>query len=82
MSKPPVDFERELKAVTGERYEEGAHQGLLRRLGHRAVKWAIGVALAVATAALIVFILHFHLKQAQTAPRPSRPVPVQIIPGR
>ena len=39
-------------------------------------------ALALAAVGTIVYILHTHLMQAQTAPAPKKPVTVHIVPAQ
>ena len=75
----PFDPKRELDQVVG-RFEEGG--GFLERLGRMAGKMLIGASLAVGAAALVIYTLHTHVKQAQTAPAPKKPVPVNIIPAK
>ena len=70
------EVKKQLDAVVGDRFEPP------RRPRETLVKWILTALLAVAAAAAVMTILHTHLMQAQTAPGPKRPVPVQIVPAR
>ena len=74
----PIDPEvkKQLDAVVGEAYTPP------RRWKATLAKWAVAAILAVAASAAIIFILHTHVMQAQTAPPAKRTVPVQIIPSK
>ena len=70
------DVKKQLDAVVGDRYEQPSSKR------DTLVKWIVAALLAVGAAALVMSVLHTHLMQAQTAPAPKRPVPVQILPAR
>lgn len=74
--KVDPEVRKQLDAVVGESYDPP------RRWRATALKWLAAAALAVATSAAIVAILHTHVMQAQTSPPPKRPVPVTIVPAR
>ena len=67
---------KQLDAVVGERFDPP------RRRRETLLKWVLAALLAIGAAAVVMTILHTHLMQAQTAPAPKRPVPVQIVPTR
>jgi hypothetical protein len=70
------EVKKQLDAVVGESFDPP------RRWGATLAKWAIAAILAIATAAAIVATLQKHLEQAEKAPRPPKPVPIQIIPAK
>ena len=70
------EVKKQLDAVVGERFEPP------RRRRETLIKWVLAALLAVGAAAAVMAILHTHVMQAQTAPGPKRPVPVQIVPAR
>ena len=70
------EVKKQLDAVVGERFEPP------RRRRETLVKWVVAALLAIGAAAIVMAILHTHVMQAQTAPGPKRPVPVQIVPAR
>lgn len=67
---------KELDAVVGDRFDPP------RKPRETLLKWVMAALLAVGAAAVVMTILHRHLTQAQTAPAPKRPVPVNIVPAR
>ena len=75
----PFDPKRELDQVVGQFEERGS---FLARAGRMAGRVLIGASLAVGAAALVIYTLHTHVKQAQKAPAPKKPVPVSIIPAK
>ena len=64
-----------VEAVVGDRYDPP------RRVPATLARWGAAAVLAAAAVALIVWILHRHLREAQTAPAPKKPVPVRIVPA-
>jgi hypothetical protein len=46
------------------------------------VRALAAAALALLVVAAIVFVLHWHLRQAETAPAPKKPVTVRILPAQ
>ena len=76
----PFDPAKELDQVVG-RYEE-RRGGLLKRFGGTVGRAVAIACLAIAAAAVVIYTLHFHVKQAQKAPPPKRPVPVNILPAK
>jgi hypothetical protein len=77
----PFDVEKELDAVVGP-YEAAPRERMVVRAGRIALRVLIGACFAIATAAAVVYTLHTHVKQAQTAPPPKKPVSVTIIPAK
>ena len=70
------EVKKQLDKVVGESFDPP------RRPRDMLLKWLLVALLAVGAAAIVMTILHTHLKQAQTAPAPKRPVPIQIVPAR
>ena len=70
------EVKKQLDAVVGERYEPP------RKPREMLLKWLAAAVLGVAMALLVMFVLHKHLTDAQTAAAPAKPVPVQIVPAR
>ena len=77
----PFDPKRELDAMVG-KYDADPPEPLVARAGRIALRVLLGMCLAVAAAAGVIYTLHFHVKQAQTAPPPKKPVAVNIIPAK
>jgi hypothetical protein len=75
MDKLEADVAKALDAVVGDRYRPP------RRAGPTLARWLAAAIAALGAVAVIVWILHRHLTDAQTAPAPKRPVPVTIIPS-
>ena len=76
----PFDPKKELDQVLG-RYED-RRGSLFRRFGGTMGKALLVAALAIVAAAVVIYTLHFHVKQAQKAPPPKKPVPVNILPAK
>lgn len=77
--KLPFDVEKELDEVVG-RFED--RRGTrVQRAGRILGRVLLGASLAIAAAAVIVYTLHSHVRQAQQAPAPKKPVQVQIVPA-
>jgi hypothetical protein len=73
------EVRKQLDAVVGESY--APPRNWRATLG----KWVAAAILAVSASATIVWILHTHVMQAQTAPPPpaqKKPVPVIIVPAQ
>lgn len=85
MQKPardnPLDIERELDAVVG-RYQPHGGEHWLARHGRWLGRALIAACLAVAAAVAVIGTLDRHMKDAQKAPPPPRPVIVDILPPR
>lgn len=79
IDKRQFDPKRELDRVIGPFEEPGT---FLVRAGRHARRFLVAATLAVCAAALVIYTLHTHVKQAQTAPAPKKPVPVSIIPAK
>lgn len=79
IDRTQFDVERELDEVVG-RYEPHAGERLLVRCGKWIARALAALCFAVAAAALIAFILDRHMRKAETAPAPPRPVTVNIVP--
>lgn len=67
---------KQLDAVVGDEYRPP------RRVRELLAKWLGAAVLAVATAALVMGILHRYMTAAETAPVPKKPVSVTILPTR
>jgi hypothetical protein len=78
--KLPFDPKKELDAVLGTYKDRRGN--LWQRFGGSVGRALVVTALAIAAAALVIYTLHFHVKQAQTAPAPKKPVQVQIVPPK
>jgi hypothetical protein len=78
--KLPFDPKRELDAVLGN-YKD-RRGSLWERFGGSVGRALAVAALALAAAAAVIYTLHFHVKQAQTAPPPKKPVQVNIVPAK
>jgi len=74
-----LDVERELDDLVAP-YEPSSGPPL-RRYALWLGRVFAGAVLALLAVAAIVYILHTHLMQAQTAPAPKKPVTVRIIPA-
>ena len=78
----PLDVKKELDAVIG-KYEERPGERLAVRVVRIVGRGLLGAALAVAVSSAVIYTLHKHVKDAQTAPVPlipGKPIPVQILP--
>ena len=78
--KLPFDPKRELDAVLGNYKDRRGN--LWQRFGGTVGRALAVAALAIAAAAAVIYTLHFHVKQAQKAPPPKKPVPVNIVPAK
>ena len=81
MSRPPFDPRKELDEVVG-RYRPREHETLVRRVGWILAKALAGASFAIAAMLLVMWVLDRHVRKAQTAPGPKKPVPVHIVPAR
>ena len=70
------DVKTRLDAVVGESYTPR------RRTRELLAKWGGAAVLAVAAAALVMWTLHRYMTQAETAPAPTKPVQIRIVPAR
>lgn len=77
--KRTFDLEKELDQVVGK--FEDRRGTRLQRAGRVVGRVLLGASLAVAAAAVVVYTLHSHVRQAQQAPAPKKPVQVQIVPA-
>ncbi len=78
----PLDVQKELDAVVG-KYQERPGEKLAVRAIRILGKGLLGAALAIAVSGAVIYTLHKHVKDAQTAPvplTPGKPIPVQILP--
>ena len=81
-TKPkPLDIERELDQVVG-RYEPHAGERWLARYGRWIGRVLVAACLAIGAAVVVIGTLDRHMKEAQTAPAPKKPVTVIIVPAR
>ena len=76
----PFDPQKELDAVLGN-YKD-RRGSLWERFGGSLGRALLVAALAITAAAVVIYTLHFHVKQAQKAPPPKRAVPVNIVPAK
>lgn len=79
---PALDVQKELDAVIG-KYEEHPGEKLAVRVVRIVGRGLLGAALAIAVSSAVIYTLHKHVKDAQTAPVtlvPGKPIPVQILP--
>jgi hypothetical protein len=81
VGKRPPEVDRALDELVPE-YRPRAEGGALERYGRLLARFAAAALLAVAAMAAIFYILHKHLKDAQTAPAPKKPVMIQIYPDQ
>jgi hypothetical protein len=79
IDRTQFDAQRELDQVIG-RYEPNAGERVLVRFGKGIVRAMVALCLAVGAATAIVLTLDFHMRKAETAPAPPRPITVQILP--
>lgn len=77
--KLPFDVEKELDEVVGK--FEDRRGTRLQRAGRIVGRALLGASLAIAAATVVVYTLHSHVRQAQQAPAPKKPVQVQIVPA-
>jgi hypothetical protein len=80
IDRTQFDAERELDEVIG-RYQPNAGERRLVRYGKWLARALVALGLAVAAAAVIAFTLDRHMRNAETAPAPKRPVVVDILPA-
>lgn len=78
---PNFDVQKELDRVVG-RYEERQGERFWRRYGRWSARAMVFAALAVAAAAVILWVLDKHVTDGRKAPPPQRPVDVRILPAR
>jgi anti-sigma-K factor RskA len=76
----PFNPQKELDQVLG-RYKD-RRGSLWQRFGGSAGRALAVAALAIAAMVVVIYTLHFHAKQAQTAPAPKKPVQVNILPAK
>ena len=79
MGHGPLDVKRELDEVIPP-YEPRKEGPRLRRYARLGARLLVGSILGIAAAALVFYILHKHLRDAQTAPAPKKPVFIQVLP--
>lgn len=77
--KPPFDIEKELDEVVGK--FEDRRGTRLQRAGRIVGRALLGASLAIAAATVVIYTLDSHVRQAQQAPAPKKPVPVRIVPA-
>lgn len=77
--KLPFDAEKELDEVVGKFDDRRGTR--LQRAGRIVGRVLVGASLAIAAATVVVYTLHSHVRQAQQAPAPKKPVPVRIVPA-
>ena len=81
IDRTQFDAQRELDAVIGP-YDPEAGVRWPVRLGRWMRRAVVALCLAVVAAAVIALVLDRHMRRAETAPAPKRPVTVTIVPGR
>ena len=79
IDRTQFDAQRELDEVVG-RYEPHAGERPLVRSGKWIARAVLALCFAVGVAATIAFTLDHHMRKAETAPPPPRPVTVNILP--
>jgi hypothetical protein len=67
---------RQLDAVVGDEYRPP------RKPRELLLKWLGAAALAVATAAIVMGTLHRYMTNAESQPRPKKPLTVIIVPPK
>jgi hypothetical protein len=77
--KLSFDVEKELDDVVGKFEDRRGTRA--QRAGRLLGRVLLGASLAVAAATVVVYTLHSHVRQAQQAPAPKKPVQVQIVPA-
>ena len=77
--KLPFDVEKELDEVVGK--FEDRRGTRLQRAGRILGRALLGASLAIAATTVVVYTLHSHVRQAQQAPAPKKPIQVQIVPA-
>jgi hypothetical protein len=79
IDRTQFDAQRELDEVVG-RYDPHAGERLLVRCGKWIARGLAALCFAVVAVTAIVFTLNLHMRKAETAPAPARPVTVHILP--
>lgn len=77
--KLPFDVEKELDEVIGK--FEDRRGTRLQRAGRILGRALLAASLAIAAATVVIYTLHSHVRQAQQAPAPKKPIQVQIVPA-
>jgi hypothetical protein len=77
--KLPFDVEKELDEVVGK--FEDRRGTRMQRAGRILARALLGASLAIAAATVVIYTLHSHVRQAQQAPAPGKPIQVQILPA-
>ena len=70
---------RRLDQVVGTSYHEA--RNLRERLRLGALKWALGIVVAIGAVCLIVFTIESHRLPPEGAPQRPKPVVVRILPA-
>ena len=79
MAKRPPEVARALDDLVPE-FRPRAGGSVPRRIARWLARFLAAALLAVAAMVAIFYILHKHLRDAQTAPPPKKPVVIQIFP--
>lgn len=79
MAKRPPEVAHALDDLVPE-YRPRAGGSVPIRVARWIFRFLAAALLAVAAMATVFYILHKHLKDAQTAPPPKKPVVIQIFP--
>ena len=77
--KLPFAVAKKLDEVVGK--FEDRRGTRLQRAGRIVGRMLLGASLAIAAATAVVYTLHSHVRQAQQAPAPKKPIQVQIVPA-
>jgi hypothetical protein len=77
--KLPFDVGKELDEVVG-RFED-RRGSRIQRAGRIVGRVLLGASLAIAAATVVIYTLHSHVRQAQQAPAPKKPIPITIVPA-
>ena len=81
IDRTQFDAARELDEVIPP-YAPHAGERWTVRYGRWLVRAVVALCLAIAAAAAIALILDRHMRQAETQPKPKRPVTVNIVPAK
>ncbi|HUP30393.1 MAG TPA: hypothetical protein VM122_09490 [Usitatibacter sp.] len=81
MGKGPREVERALDELVPE-YRPRDEASAARRAGRWLAKFFVAALLAVAAMAAIFYILHKHVRDAQTSAAAKRPIYIQVLPQK
>lgn len=81
MRDPQEEIRKKLDEVVGTEFDERGERWHGEWFRRSAPRWVAGVAIGIAMAALVWWVLDSHLKAAHHPP-PPRPVIVNILPAK